>query len=87
MNERDRDDGTSGAALAGGVGALFACCTVHLLIVAGVIAGMSGLAFGGLVLGIGLVIAAITWFIAWRLRKRHACHQAPHRDRSGRLHR
>ncbi|GAB3998129.1 hypothetical protein GCM10029992_23070 [Glycomyces albus] len=73
MSGRDRKEASGGALIAGSMGALIACCAVPILIAVGVIAGMSGFAFGGLILGIGLAIAAVTWLIAWRLRKRHAC--------------
>ncbi|AXH93660.1 hypothetical protein AB0N38_33825 [Micromonospora aurantiaca] len=58
------------AAIAGGIGAMVACCTVHLLIVAGVLAGLGGTAIGGIALAVGLATAATVWVIAVLLRRR-----------------
>jgi hypothetical protein len=58
------------AAIAGGVGAMAACCTVQLLIVAGVLAGLGGAAIGGIALAVGLATAATVWGTAVLLRRR-----------------
>jgi hypothetical protein len=58
------------AAIAGGVGAMAACCTVQLLIVAGVLAGLGGAAIGGIALAVGLATAATVWITAALLRRR-----------------
>ncbi|MFI6163036.1 hypothetical protein ACIA59_24180 [Micromonospora haikouensis] len=56
--------------MAGGVGALAACCTVHLLIVAGVLAGLGGAAIGGIATATGITVAAIVWLTALLTRRR-----------------
>ncbi|WP_148083748.1 hypothetical protein [Micromonospora sp. Llam0] len=66
----ERSSASPSVAIAGGAGAMAACCTVHLLIVAGVLAGLSGAAIGGIALAVGLTTAATVWAIAVLLRRR-----------------
>lgn len=87
MTRRDRKEPSGPALIAGSLGAVIACCAVPILIAVGVITGLSGLALGGLMLGIGAAITAVTWLIAWRLDKRRTCRHTPHRDKSGWLQR
>lgn len=49
-----------------------ACCTVHLLVVAGVLGGLSGLAIGGIAVGVGAAVAAGGWLVAVLLARRRA---------------
>lgn len=69
MNGSDKPSG----GLAGGVGALAACCAVKVLILTGVLAGVSGLATGGIALGAGAAVAAAVWLAAVWLRRRRSC--------------
>lgn len=74
MNDSDKPS----RGIAGGAGALAACCTVHLLVLTGVLAGASGLAVGGIVLGTGAAAAAV-WLAAVWLRRRRSCPTPPAR--------
>lgn len=59
------------AGLAGGAGALAACCTVHLLVIAGAVGGLSGYAVGGIAVGAGVAAAAAVWLaVVWLRRRR-----------------
>lgn len=60
----------SPAAIAGGFGALAACCAVKVLIIGGVVAGASGAAIGGIALAVGLAAAAVAWLAVSLLRRR-----------------
>lgn len=64
------DGKASIASMAPLVGGLAACCTVHLLVIAGVIAGVSGFAVGGITLGVGVTVATAVWLAALWLRRR-----------------
>lgn len=65
--------------VAGGAGFLAACCTVHLLLTAGIIGSLSGLAFGGITLAAGLATAAIALSVIAALRHRNRRRSRPHR--------
>jgi hypothetical protein len=58
------------AAIAGGIGAMAACCILHMLILAGVVAGLGGVAIGGIAAGVGVATTAIVWVIVTLLRCR-----------------
>lgn len=58
------------ALASGGIGALVACCALKVLIIVGIVAGISGLAIGGLAIGAGLALAVLTWIVLAVVRRR-----------------
>lgn len=65
---------TTSAALAGGVGAMAVCCTLTLLIAAGVLGTLSGAAIGGIAVGAGIAVAATIWLTVVWLHRRRTSH-------------
>ena len=65
------------AATAGGLGAMAVCCTLTVLVAAGVLGSLSGALMGGIALGAGIGIAATVWVtLVWvhrRRTRRNAC--------------
>jgi hypothetical protein len=57
----NRREGGSVPAVAGAGAAMVACCAVHLLVLAGVLAGVSGVAVGGLEAAAGVTAGAAVW--------------------------
>jgi hypothetical protein len=64
---RDLHTKASAAVAAGG---LAACCTVHLLVIVGVVGGLGGLAVGGIAAGAGVAAGATIWLVGVWLRRR-----------------
>jgi hypothetical protein len=60
------------AAIAGSIGAVLACCTVEVLVAAGVLAGIGGASKGGIAVAAGLAVAVTAWLTALILRRRQA---------------
>jgi len=67
-----RSGATGVAAIAGGIGALVACCVVEVLIAAGVLAGLGGAVKGGIAAVAGLAVAVAAGLAAMILRRRRA---------------
>jgi hypothetical protein len=52
------------------MGALMACCTVHVLVFAGIAGGIGAAEIGGMAAGAGVVTAAATWLVLILERRR-----------------
>ncbi|GIH03473.1 hypothetical protein Rhe02_15400 [Rhizocola hellebori] len=70
MGQAKSEHSAPTAAAVGGVGAMVACCTVHILVFAGIVGGIGAGAIGGLAVGAGVVTAAATWLVLVLVRRR-----------------